>query len=164
MNLNINVSFISFTPPWIHRLLEFGEEIRMHGDDYYFSPHQFTVNALSKLAYHPGNDLYYLMITDDKILGYGFLRGWEEGFEVPSLGIAIHPSAQCGGLGKHFMVFLHDMASQKGAEKIRLRVRKDNEKAIKLYKRLSYSFKEDMDNSEYLIGMRKLAQDMCHEK
>ncbi len=158
-----DIAFIKFTSLWIPQLLEFGEAIKMQGDDYYFSPHPFTEDVLRKLAHCPGKDLYYLMISNDCIMGYGFLRGWEEGYEIPSLGIAIQPKAQCAGLGKYFMSFLHDMASRMGAEKVRLRVRKDNEKAIILYKKLNYCLEEDIKNTEYLIGFRDLVREEGYE-
>jgi len=150
------IQFVKLKPVWQARLLKFGEALKLHRDDYYFAPHLFSDDALSKLACNPGKDLYYLMVNDDNIIGYGLLRGWDEGYAIPSLGIAIHPSAQNKGYGKYFMNFLHDMAYQKGAVKVRLRVRKDNENAIRLYRNFNYLFEEDPYHIEYLIGFKTL--------
>jgi len=43
------------------------------------------------------------------------LRGWDEGYETPSLGIAVHPDARGLGLARTFMGFLHAAASFQGA-------------------------------------------------
>ena len=60
--------------------------------DKFFHPHPFTTEAARERAAYTGKDLYYVVIEGDEILGYGMLRGWDEGYEVPSLGIVIHPA------------------------------------------------------------------------
>jgi ribosomal protein S18 acetylase RimI-like enzyme len=83
------------------------------------------------------------------------LRGWDEGYEVPSLGIALHPHAQGQGLAHLFMDFLHVAARRRGAKKIRLRVYRDNKSAITLYRSLGYELTEDRD-WRYLLGVLDL--------
>ena len=47
-----------------------------------------------KIATYEGDDLYFLQIKDNEIAGYAMLRGWDEGYTIPSLGIALHPDFQ----------------------------------------------------------------------
>jgi ribosomal-protein-alanine N-acetyltransferase len=84
------------------------------------------------------------------------LRGWDEGYEIPSLGIAIHPDARSKGLGTTFMHFLHTAAQRKGSNRIRLRVHKENREAIAMYERFDYSFAQDLSDDKYLIGIKPL--------
>lgn len=77
-----------------------------------------------------------------EITGYGMLRGWDEGYDIPSLGIIIHPDQRGKGLGKAFMGFLHRLAEKCHAQKIMLKTYTENEKALGLYKKMGYQFSQ----------------------
>ena len=128
---------------WEEPLAEFFRILTEAGDDQYFHPHPFTDEEAKRLAQYSGKDLYYILVEGDKVLGYGMLRGWDEGYEVPGLGIVTHPSVRGMGLGKLFMRFLHAAARRRGASKVRLKVYPDNTTAIKLYKGLGYTFQAE---------------------
>lgn len=149
---------IRLRPEWENGLLQFLRDLKASGDDMFFSPHPTNAGAIRHIAAHEGKDLYYLLIEQGVVLGYGMLRGWDEGYLIPSLGLAIHPSARGQGLGKMFMEFLHLLAFRKGADKVRLRVRANNEKAINLYKGLGYSFEEDAAQSDFLVGFKEVGR------
>ena len=117
----------------------------------YYSPYSLTTESAKKLCNLSGKDLHYVLIDNNLILGHGMLRGWDEGYEAPSLGIVIHPDFANKGLGSMFMRFLHLAAWQKGCSKIRLGVSKDNIYAYKMYKKLGYVFTEK--NEKELIGI-----------
>ncbi len=124
-------------------LLEFFRILKREGDDKYFHPHPLCDEEAKRLAHYSGKDLYYVLLEGNRVLGYGMLRGWDAGYEVPSLGIAIHPSVRGMGLSKLFMHFLHAAAKRKGATKIRLKVHSNNATAVTLYKELGYSFESE---------------------
>ena len=124
-------------------LAEFFRVLRRAGDDKTFHPHPLTDEEAKRLAQYSGKDLYYVLVEGDKVLGYGMLRGWDEGYEVPSLGIVIHPSVRGMGLGKLFMHFLHAAARRRGASKIRLKVYPDNTTAVTMYQELGYTFQAE---------------------
>jgi ribosomal-protein-alanine N-acetyltransferase len=111
----------------------------------FFTPHPFTRECLVALAAAPGRDLYYVLMAEGAALAYGLLRGWNEGYAVPSLGLAVAPSARGRGLGRLMMEFLHSAARQRGATRVRLRVRPDNATALALYRRCGYLFPEPAD-------------------
>jgi ribosomal-protein-alanine N-acetyltransferase len=131
-------------------LAKFFHILSESGDDEYFHPHPFTDEEAKKRALYSGQDLYYVLLEGDKVLGYGMLRGWDEGYDVPSLGIVIHPSARGLGLGKLFMHFLHTMARHRGSSKVRLKVYPDNTIAVMLYKGLGYTF--EAEEAGQLVG------------
>lgn len=144
---------------WQEGLKQFFQSLRECGDDIFFSPHPTDEKSINKIAGHNGKDLYYLLVEGEKVLGYGMLRGWDEGYQIPGLGLAIHPSARGEGLGRMLMDFLHLLACRRGASKVRLRVRINNEKAINLYKSLGYVFKEDANQADYLIGFKSIEKE-----
>ena len=124
-------------------LVEFFRALKRAGDDKYFHPHPLTDEEAKRRAHYSGKDLYYVLVEGDKVLGYGILRGWDEGYEVPGLGIVIHPAVRGMGLGKLLMHFLHAAARRRGASKIRLKVYPDNGIAIRLYEGLGYTFQAE---------------------
>lgn len=144
---------------WQEGLKQFLQSLKECGDDIFFSPHPTDEDSINRIVGHNGRDLYYLLIEENKVLGYGMLRGWDEGYQIPGLGLAIHPSARGEGLGKMFMDFLHVLAFRRGASKVRLRVHINNEKAIGLYKSLGYVFEEDVNQSNYLVGFKSIARE-----
>jgi [ribosomal protein S18]-alanine N-acetyltransferase len=138
------------TIEWKEPLLAFLKALEEANDTEYFRPHDFSNNAVEKIIQDTCKDLYYVLVEEQEVIGYGLLRGWDEGYKIPSLGIAIHPKARGTGLGKTFMYFLHSVARQCNAEKMRLRVRVNNIRAIKLYQDLGYFFATQ--EGQYLVG------------
>jgi ribosomal protein S18 acetylase RimI-like enzyme len=120
-------------------------------DHAFFHPHPMTDEEAHRLCAYGGRDLYYVACAGTDVLAYGLLRGWDEGYEIPSLGIAIHPEARGRGLARPFMAFLHAAAKARGATKIRLTVYNDNQRAVELYRRLGYQF--EAKNDRELVGL-----------
>jgi ribosomal protein S18 acetylase RimI-like enzyme len=121
-------------------LTDFFSVLESHKMSRYFHPHPFTPEKAKSLCLYEGKDLYYVASDGTRILGYGMLRGWDEGYDIPSLGIVLHPEMRGIGLGKLFMHFLHAAAKLKGANRIRLKVYPENEAAVNLYKNLGYRY------------------------
>lgn len=140
---------------WAESLAGFFEALVSSGEARYFHPHPLTREEAFARARYRGNDLYYLFIEDEAVVGYGMLRGWDEGYEIPSLGIAIHPEARGKGLACAFMFFLHAVALRKGAKRVRLKVHRENTRALALYRKLGYLFQEQEEGSQ-LVGFLDL--------
>jgi len=117
----------------------------------YYHPYSLTSETAEKLCGLSSKDLHYVLTDNGRILGHGMLRGWDEGYDVPSLGIVIHPDAANKGLGNMFVRFLHSAAWARGCSRIRLSVHKDNTAALTIYKKLGYVF--EPKNDEELIGI-----------
>jgi ribosomal protein S18 acetylase RimI-like enzyme len=125
------------------------------GDDETFHPHPFTPAAAAERARYEGKDVYAVAVAGGRALAYGMLRGWDEGYEVPSLGIAVHPAARALGLGRALMLYLHVEARRRAAPRIRLKVYPDNERAVALYRSLGYAFAEQLERGQ-LVGVKDL--------
>ena len=85
------------------------------GVEQFFHPHPLTSEAAALRANYAGRDVYLVLVHGREIVGYGMLRGWDEGYSVPSLGIAVHPHMQGCGLGRRLMHALHHVALERGA-------------------------------------------------
>lgn len=113
-----------------------------NGDERFFHPHPLTGTEAAAKARYTGDDLYFVVQWRGKIVGYAMLRGWDEGYSIPSLGLAIHPSVRGRGFGAECIRFLHQQAKKKGAEKVRLTVAHENHRALRLYEKEGYVFNQ----------------------
>jgi RimJ/RimL family protein N-acetyltransferase len=133
------------------KLLKFFSEIVENEDDLFFHPHAFDEETVKYLCVnYKGKDLYYVIYLNFNIVGYAMLRGWDEGYEIPSLGIILSKNIRGSGISKNFMEFLHLIAKNKESKRIRITVNNKNIACINLAKKLGYSFKEL--NESTLLG------------
>jgi ribosomal protein S18 acetylase RimI-like enzyme len=70
------------------------------------------------------------------------LRGWDEGFVVPSFGIAVDARWHGRGLGTRMSAWTVEQARALGAPSVRLTVYTDNPGARRIYERLGFAERE----------------------
>jgi len=124
-------------------------------DEILFSPHSLSIEGFLTEIVNKKYDVYCFAIVEKEICAYGILRGWDEGFKIPSLGIMISKNFRGKGLSYIMMQHLHDLTKERGYNQIRLRVLKQNYKAISLYKKLGYTLNVDFDEDKF-IGVKTL--------
>jgi ribosomal protein S18 acetylase RimI-like enzyme len=83
-------------------------------------------------------DVYLIGFLGSVPVAYGMLRGWDEGFRIPSLGIGIRDGYRDQGLGRQMMQALHDIVRERGGRRVRLRVAPGNTRARHLYDSMGY--------------------------
>jgi ribosomal protein S18 acetylase RimI-like enzyme len=152
--MNDVLEFRVLSPELAPALSELFAAFAQGPDAAFFHPHPMTEEEARRICTRRGRDLYYAAVAGGAVLGYGLLRGWDEGYDIPSLGIAIHPAARGRGLARPFMAFLHVAAKLRGASKVRLTVYNDNQRAVELYRRLGYVF--SAKNDRELVGILEL--------
>lgn len=132
----------------------FFESIRP--DEAFFHPHALTREEAATLCGRIGSvsDEYVVAESATEIVAYGMLRGWDEGYEIPSLGIAVHPALRGAGLGRRMMLHLQEIAAARGAPSVRLKVYVTNTPAVALYRSLGYVF--ERVNDDELLGLLPL--------
>ena len=111
-----------------------------HIDATFFRPHRFTPEVARTIARRSGNDLFAILVDGDQAVAYGMLRGWDEGYATPSLGLAVRTDRQGQGIGHLMMERLHQAALGRGASIVRLRVHRDNIRARRLYEDFGYVY------------------------
>lgn len=144
--------FVQLNKSKLPSFCHFIKDVQDNYDEKLFHPHSFDYDTLCNVVHlaETGFDEYWLLYSDDSIVSYGILRGWSEGYIIPSIGIIVSPKHRKRGYGKDMMLFLHSRAIIRGANKIRLTVYKKNITAINLYQRLGYSLQNYSDSQ--LIG------------
>jgi ribosomal protein S18 acetylase RimI-like enzyme len=89
------------------------------------------------------------------MMALSMLRGWDDGFEVPSFGIVVDHAAQGRGIGKQMTAWTVAQARQAGAAAVRLSVYDDNPRAVAIYEREGFAEVERHDEgSRARIVMR----------
>ena len=154
--LPAGVSVEELTAEWEDGLGQFVLDLQDAGDERQFHPHPLTQEVDRQLSRRSGRDFYCVLAEGAHVVGYGMLRGWDAGFAMPTLGIAIHPTARGRGYGRVLMRALHEAASVRGAESILLKVYEDNDAAVRLYRSLGYRLSE-ADNGQ-LRGVLSLRE------
>lgn len=146
-------------------LIRFFEAISQSGSERLFHPHPFTAACAERICRHrdsvaDAHDEYHAAFAASAggrdLVAYGMLRGWAEGYEVPSLGIAVHPRHRGRGIARVFMHHLHEVAAARGARKVRLKVYRNNDPARRLYESLGYRLEPHSDME--LIGFHDTAR------
>lgn len=128
-----------------------------------FHPHDMTFATADRLRWK--NDIYAIAVleytpdvwTDPgrRAIAYGMLRGWDAGFSIPSLGVAVHPDHRGVGLGRAMVDYLHSCARLRGAPAVRLKVYPYNERARQFYTSLGYQWRPGLEQGQ-LVGLLDL--------
>jgi ribosomal-protein-alanine N-acetyltransferase len=139
-------------PEHVDALGRFFETLRAHNLDNHFHPHPLTLEAARERGAYRGKDLYFILLEVTEVAGYAMLRGWDEGYEIPSVGIAVHPIYRGLGIGKLLLGFLHLAAIRRGAEKTRLTVHLENHAALSFYRSYGYTFAPSKNDRSILVG------------
>jgi ribosomal-protein-alanine N-acetyltransferase len=150
------VEIVGARPEHLPVFLSFLSSVDTPEERRFFSPHPFDGETAARICNYTGPDAYYLMLRNGEVVGYGLLRGWEEGFAIPSLGICIAPAYRSHKLGKLLMGFLHAEARRRGCQKVRLKVRKENARARAMYCAMGYEFA--FEENGFLIGILTLRE------
>jgi ribosomal protein S18 acetylase RimI-like enzyme len=114
----------------------------------HFHPHPFTWKEAERVCCLTGRDLYHGLRVDADFVGYCMLRGWDEGYSVPFLGIFVASELRGTGAAKLLMLHLHAAAKLSGASEIRLKVYRENAIALRLYRALGYRFLDEVNQAQ----------------
>jgi len=116
--------------------------LRANGDDALFYPHPLTDEHAAQLCRYAGLDEYFVATSESRIMGYGMLRGWDEGYSVPSLGVAVHPDHRKKGVAESLMRGLIQQARNRGAPHLRMTVADDRGSFIRFCARYGFAFSQ----------------------
>lgn len=139
-------------------IIEFHREIAKFFDENqeeYFIPHELSYEGFVKELLKNYKDYYVFIRSYGDIIAYGMLRGWTEGWTMPSLGIMVDKNNRKSWVARAMMDHLHMVAASRAARKVRLTVFKYNLPAVNLFKSYDYILTDDINPLKYL-GIKKL--------
>jgi glycosyltransferase involved in cell wall biosynthesis/RimJ/RimL family protein N-acetyltransferase len=99
----------------------------------HFHPFPMTSETADEIANRPGDDRYYGAFVNGGLVGLSMLRGWNEGFDVPSFGIVVDLAWHGRGIGSALTDFTLDRAPWLETERVRLSVYTSNQTAYRMY-------------------------------
>ena len=124
-------------------------EITACGDDTFFHPHPFSPEYAETLCAYQGRDYYGMGFCAGEIVGYAMLRGWDEGFSRPTVGIYIRPKWRKKGLASLMLQLLLPEAKQRGATEVMAKVYAENTPSRKAFASAGYEVLGEEDGVVY---------------
>jgi [ribosomal protein S18]-alanine N-acetyltransferase len=103
-----------------------------------FDPFPLNDAQARSIALEAHEDLYYLALQGGRAVGMSMLRGFDEGYEVPSFGIVVDREHQGQGIGRRLTVWTIEQARLQDCPAVRLSVYADNAVALGLYESLGF--------------------------
>lgn len=67
-------------------------------------------------------DKFYIFVDEKTIKGFSMLRGWDEGYSIPSFGIIVDIDYQGKGIGSKILELTIEKCLQLGCKRMRLSV------------------------------------------
>lgn len=114
-----------------------------------FTPFPMTAATAATLLSERREDRYYgAFARPAEIVALSMLRGWDEGFVVPSFGIAVDARWHGRGVGTRMTAWTVEQARAVGAPSVRLTVYDDNPTAQRIYARLGFAELERRPGAE----------------
>jgi ribosomal protein S18 acetylase RimI-like enzyme len=122
------------------------EDVRRH-----FHPFPLATETAKSICMDRSGDQYFAHFDDTRILGFGMLRGWKEGFSIPSFGLLVDHRAAGRGIGTSLTAHAVQRAQDLGCPAVRLTVHSDNQTAIRLYARTGFRPSETLDDGRIVM-------------
>lgn len=104
----------------------------------HFHPFPLTAETATEIACTARSDRFYVATLNGRLVGLSMLRGWDQGFDVPSFGVIVDRSHRGLGLGRRMTEFAIEEAGRLKCRRIRLSVYASNTRAVRLYESLSF--------------------------
>jgi ribosomal protein S18 acetylase RimI-like enzyme len=110
----------------------------------HFHPFPLDRAQAGRIAMRDGirEDRYFVARVDERIVGFGMLRGWDEGYVVPSFGVAVAIAHRGRGIGRRLLRHAIAVAREAGAERMILKVHTENVGARYVYESEGFTFDE----------------------
>ena len=112
----------------------------------YFIPFSFEANTIKKILEGATKDQYFGVFIGRELAGFYMLRGFDEGYDIPSYGIWIAETFAGLGLSKLTLQHAISYCKVNGIKRIMLKVHPENAIAKKTYE--DFGFKQQGTDSK----------------
>lgn len=107
-----------------------------------FDPFLLSAAEARRIANATGKDSFYLALQGQRPVGFSMLRGFDDGYEVPSFGVFVDRDSHGRGIGRRLTRWTIEQARRQGAPAVRLTVYASNVAARRLYESLGFAERE----------------------
>lgn len=107
---------------------ELSSMLQAQSPDYirFFYPFEFDLEAISNVLANQGQDVLMGVYWESQIVVFFILRGWNEGYDVPSFGIIVDENYRGCGLELISLDAAKVICRLRGAERMMLKMHPDN--------------------------------------
>ena len=99
----------------------------------YFRPFDFGLASIRELLMKAQNDIFMGIFWGENLAGFFFLRGWDEGYDIPAYGVVIDQEFRCIGLGSLTLNAAKTLCKLRHVPRVMLKVHPNNLAARHLY-------------------------------
>lgn len=121
---------------------ELAQLLQSADEDYsqYFIPFTFDDETILRIISNAIKDQYYGIFVDSKLAGFYMLRGFDEGYSIPSYGVWISEKYVNRGLSTFSLQHAISFCKLNSIKKLMLKVHPENQAAKHIYEK--YGFKQ----------------------
>ena len=128
------------------------DEIVTGEDNKLFHPHPFTKEFAAHLSSYSGRDYYALAFCAKDVVGYAMLRGWDEGYAVPTVGLYICRKYRGRKFALPLLRQLRLEALQRGAVEMMAKVAVENIRSMRAFISAGFTTRREEKGIAYLYG------------
>ncbi len=104
----------------------------------FFSPFEFSLDTVANVLSNQGDDVFIGLYWEDRIIGFFLLRGWNDGYEVPTFGIIIDKKYRGYELEMLSLDTAKIICRLRGAERLMLKMHPDNISAKGVMRKIGF--------------------------
>lgn len=105
----------------------------------HFTPFEFSITSIENILKQTKLDKYFGLFINNELAGFYMLRGFDEGYEIPSYGVWISSEYSKSGLSKLTLYHAFAFCKLNGIKNLMLKVHPDNLVAKNLYESLGFN-------------------------
>ena len=122
----------------------------------YFVPFSFEEDSIKKIISDAVNDKYFGIFINDDLAGFYMLRGFDQGYDIPSYGVWISDIFSGLGLSKLTLQHAITFCKLNGLKKIMLKVHPENTIAKNIYENFGFKQQRFDEKNSNLIYYKSL--------
>lgn len=132
-NLEINELTSDHASILSRKLLEENKNYIQH-----FIPFDFSENTIKDILNKKKTDKFFGLFLNKELIGFYMLRGFDQGYDVPSYGVWISSNYANKGLSKLTLYHAFSVCKLNNINTLMLKVHPENTIAKKLYEKLGF--------------------------
>lgn len=105
----------------------------------YYQPFSFEPEVLRDKICNSRADRYWIIMLSDQIAGFFMLRGFDEGYVVPSFGVIVPEMYAGKGISTLALSYVLTWCASNNIDEVMLKVHPDNINAKKMYERWGFT-------------------------
>lgn len=117
----------------------------------YFIPFDFDHTTIKKILTEKKEDKFFGLFVDDSLIGFYMLRGFDEGYDIPSYGVWISKEYSAKGLSKLTLQHAVSICKINGIKKLLLKVHPENKIAKMIYENFGFIKKSNDPKNNNLV-------------